>query len=62
MVPLTFSKQCRKCVEIDRLDEVVIEARLASATAVFFLAVTRDRDDEGVLARNDPFLRVIATS
>ena len=46
-----FSEQRRECVEIDRLDQVVIEPGCAGAAAVFFLAVTRDGDDHRILAR-----------
>ena len=35
-------------LEVDRLDEMVVEAGLARATAVLFLAVTADRDNESV--------------
>ena len=37
-------------IVVERLDEVVVEARLLRAAAVLLLAVPRDGDDDGVLA------------
>ncbi len=47
---LASPQESRERVKIDRLDEVMIEARFAGPTAVVLLAVTRDGDDDTVLA------------